>query len=168
MVAEVTRPDLPGHVPTLAEALDACAPAHVNVEVKLLPNEPDHDPTYAMAGAVVSTITSAGAAGRVLVSSFDPEMVARLVATGLPTGQLLLGPADFADVAAAGVVAANPHHALVTEVLVRAAHAAGLAVYPWTVDDPGRIAELARWGVDGVITNVPDVARAVLDGGRPV
>ena len=41
-------------------------------------------------------------------------------------------------------------------------HAAGLRVNTWTVDDPDRIRELASWGVDAVITNVPDVARAAL------
>ena len=32
----------------------------------------------------------------------------------------------------------------------------------WTVDDPGEIAALAAAGVDAIITNVPDVALAVL------
>ena len=47
----------------------------------------------------------------------------------------------------------------------RLAHDAGVAVNVWTVDGPDRIAELAALGVDGVITNVPDVARAVLSAG---
>jgi hypothetical protein len=41
-----------------------------------------------------------------------------------------------------------------------AAHAAGLAVNTWTCDDPDRIGALLRWGVDGICTNVPDVALA--------
>jgi glycerophosphoryl diester phosphodiesterase len=32
------------------------------------------------------------------------------------------------------------------------------------VDDPRRMAELVDVGVDGIITNVPDVARRVIDG----
>ena len=32
-----------------------------------------------------------------------------------------------------------------------------------TVDDSDRIAELAAWGVSGVVTNVPAIARAALD-----
>ena len=38
----------------------------------------------------------------------------------------------------------------------------------WTVDDPDRMAELASWGVDGIVTNKPDVARAVVDAGPDV
>ena len=41
-------------------------------------------------------------------------------------------------------------------------HAEGLQVNVWTVDDPARIAELAGWGVDGIVTNVPDIARRAL------
>ena len=37
-------------------------------------------------------------------------------------------------------------------------HAAGLEVNTWTCDDPARMAELIDWGIDGICTNVPDVA----------
>jgi glycerophosphoryl diester phosphodiesterase len=45
---------------------------------------------------------------------------------------------------------------------VAAAHDTGLAVNAWTCDDPERIAWLAAAGVDGIVTNVPDVALAAL------
>jgi glycerophosphoryl diester phosphodiesterase len=38
------------------------------------------------------------------------------------------------------------------------AHDAGLGVQIWTVDEPDDMARLFRWGVDGVISNRPDVA----------
>jgi glycerophosphoryl diester phosphodiesterase len=42
------------------------------------------------------------------------------------------------------------------------AHEVGLAVNVWTVDDPDEIRRLAAGGADGIITNVPDVARDAL------
>ena len=62
----------------------------------------------------------------------------------------------------AGHAALHPYDATVTPELVTACHDAGLRVNVWTVDDPARILELAEMGVDGVVTNVPDVARAAL------
>ena len=44
----------------------------------------------------------------------------------------------------------------VTPELVRAAHARGLAVYPYTVDDPADMARLIGMGVDGLITDYPE------------
>jgi glycerophosphoryl diester phosphodiesterase len=66
---------------------------------------------------------------------------------------------------AGGHRAVNPWEHFVDEALVTRAHAAGIEVNAWTVDDPARVAALARIGVDAVITNVPDVARAVLSAG---
>ena len=42
----------------------------------------------------------------------------------------------------------------------------GLQVNTWTCDDPDRMRELIEWGIDGICTNVPDVALAVI--GRPL
>ena len=49
-----------------------------------------------------------------------------------------------------------------TAALVAAAHQAGVTVTAWTADDPDGIRGLASDGVDGIITNVPDLARAAL------
>jgi glycerophosphoryl diester phosphodiesterase len=42
-------------------------------------------------------------------------------------------------------------------------HAAGTAIFTWTVDDPETLRRLAEVGIDGVYTRRPDVARAVFD-----
>src|SRR5881227_3820504 len=64
--------------------------------------------------------------------------------------------------AAAGHVALNAFDATVIPELVEFAHAAGLQLNVWTVDDPARIVALDDMGVDGVVTNVPDIAAAAL------
>ena len=50
-----------------------------------------------------------------------------------------------------------------TAALVDEAHEAGLAVIPWTIDDPATMASLIEAGVDGIITNYPDRLRAVAE-----
>ena len=47
--------------------------------------------------------------------------------------------------------------------LVRDAHAAGRQVVVWTVDNPGQVRQAIDARVDGIITNRPDVVRAILD-----
>jgi len=59
--------------------------------------------------------------------------------------------------------AVNPWDDLIDEALVAAAHKLGLRVNAWTVDNADRIAELATWGVDAIITNLPGTARQVVD-----
>jgi glycerophosphoryl diester phosphodiesterase len=47
---------------------------------------------------------------------------------------------------------------------MRAAKELGRRIDVWTVDDPDEMRALAAAGVDAIMTNVPDVARSVLDG----
>jgi glycerophosphoryl diester phosphodiesterase len=169
LVCEVVSADLPSEVPSLAEALAACGDLVVNVEVKNWPRDPDHDPTQAVATAVARLVAPMGE--RVLVSSFNLADVDRVRALdpSIPTATLALFGPD-ADVAGRfvdrarrrGHRAVHPHHGAVTAHLVDLAHAAGLAVNTWTVDDPDRIRHLAALGVDGIVTNAPDVALRAL------
>ena len=82
----------------------------------------------------------------------------------LPVGWLVLGVDErtVARAVAAQFDALHPFAGAVDAEAVRRCHDAGLAVNVWTCDDPVRIAQLAGWGVEGIVTNVPDVAlRAV-------
>ncbi len=51
---------------------------------------------------------------------------------------------------------------VVDESFVEAAHASGLAVHVWTVDDPGEMEHLVSLGVDGIISDKPSVLAGVL------
>ena len=53
---------------------------------------------------------------------------------------------------------------VVDESFVEAAHASGLAVHVWTIDDPGEMEHLVGLGVDGIISDRPSVLAGVLSG----
>ena len=178
VIVETSSGDLPPTVAALAAALAVCA-AHdlgVNIEIKSDPTEPDFDDTYVVAERVAETLaampaTRSDGSARYLVTSFDPGCVAQVreVAPALPTGQLAFDLRDpaalIAAAAAAGHVAVNPWAPFVDAAFVAAARAAGLRVYPWTVDDPDHLRVLIGLRVDGIITNVPDVLRSLLQTG---
>lgn len=51
---------------------------------------------------------------------------------------------------------------VMTEGFVRAAHARNLAVEPWTINDEETMRNFIEWGVDGIITDRPDILLEVL------
>jgi glycerophosphoryl diester phosphodiesterase len=171
LIRSTRSADLPDEVPTLAASLDACRGMFVNIEIKNDPDEPDFDPTEWVAHRVVADLAhrTLGAAPSAtspwLLSSFRPETVTacRRLWPSVRTAWLVehLTDRTIESAAAAGYVAIHPRVDLVTEETVRRAHALGVAVNVWTCDDPTRMAELMGWGVDGICTNVPDVAVGV-------
>jgi glycerophosphoryl diester phosphodiesterase len=50
-----------------------------------------------------------------------------------------------------------PKHDYVDPEMVEEAHRYNLAVYPWTIDTLHEIEPLIKMGVDGIVTNKPDV-----------
>jgi glycerophosphoryl diester phosphodiesterase len=164
LIVESRRPDLPDWLPDLRDALVACEGIDVNVEIKNSPRDPDFDPDDTVAAGVAALIAELQMGDRVIVSSFNPRTIAasRDADPALPTAFLVIpgaDPAAFIDTTAtAGHAALHPYDTDVTADLIEQAHAAGLAVNAWTIDDVDRIKQLAGWGIDGIVTNVPDLA----------
>lgn len=70
---------------------------------------------------------------------------------------------------AAGCATWSPFWRNVSKANVEESHALGLAVLPWTVNDPRDMGRLIDDGVDGLITDYPDRARRVMaDKGLPL
>jgi glycerophosphoryl diester phosphodiesterase len=162
MIAETSYAQLPDHVPTLAAALDACEGMWVNVEIKNDPSEPDFDESESIADETVAYLIGRGEDDRWVISCFRMETVDRChalapqIRTAWLCSQVPAGVADL--LVRKGHSALHPWVKELTQPTVVACHAAGLQVNTWTCDDPVRMRELIEWGVDGIVTNVPDIA----------
>jgi glycerophosphoryl diester phosphodiesterase len=167
-ICELAATDLPDHVPLLREALEACQPLEINVEIKNVRIDGDFDPDQSMAHVVVELVQEMGLSERVIVSSFGFACIERVreLDSALRTAFLIGGdrdPAPLLDRAAAGGhPGVHPYWAMVDARFIELAHERELFVNTWTVDDPDEIRRLADLGVDGIVTNVPDVARSAL------
>jgi glycerophosphoryl diester phosphodiesterase len=152
-------------IPTLEEVLASCPPVFINIEVKQ--SEP------AMEEALEAVLERCDALPRVLLASKRLEILERIrrrfgdrVATGISheegvrfarwfilgrrrgprlRGQALQIPETFAGIR------------YINESLVQAAHDAGLEVHVWTVNDPRRMHKYLEMGVDGIMTDFPDL-----------
>lgn len=149
-------------------------------------------PPAPFAEAVVRVVREAGMEKRSTIQSFDWRTleVVRKIAPGLVTVALTTqrsaaddnvqagrpGPSpwlagldvdDFGGsvprlVKASGAPVWSPNFLDLDERLVAEAHALGLSVIPWTVNDPAEMERIVGWGVDGMISDYPDRLRAVL------
>jgi len=105
----------------------------------------------------VRVVRRTRAGTRLLVSSFDPVLLEPLRRSDLALALLCRYDPDrsLRRAIRLGCQAWHPQVAVVSVRRIQRAHAAGLAVNVWTVDDPAQARRLARWGVDGVFTNDP-------------
>lgn len=144
-------------IPTLDEVFEAASgKMDINVELKAAGIERD----------VSRIIRAHGAIGGSMVSSFDWGALRRMreIDPDVRIGVLAeRGASKLLDAAVAmKAFAVNPRNDMVDETFCRAAHARGLQVLVWTVDDPVRMRTLIGAGVDGIMTNYPERLREVL------
>ncbi|MDL4815292.1 glycerophosphodiester phosphodiesterase [Actinomadura opuntiae] len=101
---------------------------------------------------------------RLVVQSFDWASVKRFHKDlpGVPTG--LLGKPKAADLKKLKSYAdlINPSYGDLTKTYVKQVHAAHLHLLTWTVNNKTKMAKAVDLGVDGIITNKPDVLHTVL------
>ncbi|WP_408899453.1 glycerophosphodiester phosphodiesterase [Nocardioides sp. R1-1] len=172
-LAEVRRARIGGReqVPTLVELLDAFPQARFNIDIK----------ADDAVDALVTLVRERDLWDRLLVASFSRRRIRRFrqltegrVPTAADPWQIVafrLSPTTrLATLLAGGGFAAFqvPHRRgrirVVTPGFVRRAHAAGLQVHVWTIDDPAEMVALLDRGVDGLFTDRTDLLKDVLQG----
>jgi glycerophosphoryl diester phosphodiesterase len=169
------------------------AAVRFNIETKIDPTDPAATvPPDHFLLALLAAIRGAGMGPRVTIQSFDwrtlvlARKVAPEIATvaltdqqpgedtmevGKPGASIWLGGLDVDDyggsvprtVAAVGATTWSPHALDLTPESIAEAHALGLKIVPWTVNEPADMARAIAAGVDGLITDYPDRLRTLLE-----
>lgn len=154
-------------IPLLEDLVASFPHARINIDTK----------ADASVEAVARVIERTGAIDRVCVGSFSESRLsavrARLgpsLCTSLgPRGTALLRGGSFGLPGSGrlqGGCAQVPHRVkgvtIVDERFVAKAHAIGLQVHVWTIDDPDEMHHLLDLGVDGIMTDRPSVLKDAL------
>jgi glycerophosphoryl diester phosphodiesterase len=155
-------------VPTLASLVASFPGQRLNIDLK----------SDAAAAPLAAFVHEHALHDRILVGSFSGRRLRRFrrlagprVATSASPGEVaayVALPASLARWVTRGAPAALqvPHRrgrlVVSSARLVRRAHAAGLHVHVWTVDDPEEMEALLDRGVDGLMTDRTDILRDVL------
>lgn len=159
-------------IPTLAEVLAVALAAGVRVSAEVKVDKDRPDQAIPTAEAIVAAARAAGASALLDIRSFDwrplrhlrhqhPEVPLTWLSSGLPAPAAVAAAAregprvDWKPVWA-------PERLDLTQALLAQAHALGLAVIPWTVNEPRELARLIGWGVDGLCSDRPDLAREAM------
>lgn len=156
--------DFEARMPTLLDVLDGFGERmEFNLELKV----GSHAPYEGMEEQVVDAVRERGLLPRMLFSSFDDGVLARVRALSeeariavLVSPRAPLSILKRADRVRAEAI--NPHISMITSRMVRSAHAASLRVFPYTANEEPEMIRLLEAGVDGIITNYPKQLRALL------
>ena len=138
-------------------------PLHYNIETKCMPEGDDlfHPKPEPFVEIIMQIITNKKIADRVIIQSFDP----RSLQTHYPdikTALLVeeLDQKKFANqLKELGFIPTiySPAYQLVNPLLVKQCHDTGIEIIPWTVNDLDTIRNLKKMGVDGIISDYPNL-----------
>lgn len=159
-------------VSTLVEVLRMARKkrASVNLEIKNVPTDrPDFDPTDAYARTVVAAVKASGfPQERLIVQSFWPPNL-EVAKRELPAAQIALLTLQQMNLGGPAFAVANGYDWVAPQysaadfpLVVRQAHALGLGVVTWTLNDETSVRGAKAAGADAVITDDPLMAATAL------
>ena len=159
-------------LPTLEEFLTEAAKSNgeiINLELKC----PREGMTL-LVEKTLDTVKEIGCLDRVLISSFSPEILKTVKALDARTKTAFLYPTSqinvcrpvlnpFFIVKSTKCDVIHPASVAINEKHVKLAHAMGLKVNVWTVNDKKTVGKLIDMGVDGIITDMPLEVREIAE-----
>lgn len=138
-----------------------------NMETKRKPKDPENiddgfDGVHAgpFELRILEIVAQRELESRVTIQSFDPRSLWAIHEQNPEIELSMLtkgGSVDFADIAERGASVWSSSYEDLTASIIEAAHAAGLEVIPWTVNEPDLAEYFVDLGVDGLITDRPDL-----------
>ena len=157
-------------IPTLAEVFEAFPGYHMTIEIKTTERS--------MAMPFCEMIRAYDMQDKVLVASFLDERMEEFrevcpeVATSsarqettifVLLSKAFLGRLYSPSFNALQVPEESSGITVMATQFVHAAHERNLRVEPWTIDNPKQMKQYIEWGVDGIITDRPDLMLEILD-----
>jgi glycerophosphoryl diester phosphodiesterase len=126
-----------------------------------------YEAAWGMHHALAAALQGTENASRTIVISFDPSTLASLrrLNASIMMGLLVEEPKPgmVQEAVGAGARQICPRWDLVTRELVEEAHRSDLHVVTWTVNEADKMRTAIEVGVDGIMTDVPDRLRAVIE-----
>lgn len=157
-----SRPFAGEPLPTLGAVASFCSANDIAVNIEIKPT-PGRERETGAAVALDASLFWSESTAPPLLSSFSELALASAQETvpDLPRAYLFNRlPVDWRErCMALGCVAVDVKHSALKPKIVEEAHALGLAVVAWTVNDPARAKLLSQWGVDTIITDAVDRLR---------
>jgi glycerophosphoryl diester phosphodiesterase len=145
-------------IPTLHEAVQLVkGKIKLNIEIKISGSDPD------IAQKVVDIIRSEGIERECMVTSFEKPVIEKVkkIDPDLITG-FIFDEEHPPDIFEGNWEYVCSKRNIVDEEFVQQAKQKGKKIFVWTVNYPAEMKKLIALGVDGIITDVPDVLREVL------
>ena len=111
----------------------------------------------------MDVVNDGGAADRTIIQSFDPrplQLIHRqynIDLSLLVEGSIKMSFEDQLKLLGFIPAVYSPHYSLVTRALVQQCHDKKMKLVPWTVNNIDDIRRLKEMGVDGIITDYPDL-----------
>lgn len=161
-------------LPTLDEFLDLTVGKGLKIlNIELKP-EKDDARRETLVRKTLKAVEERGLSDILLISSFSKEILEYIKQIAPECKTAYLYPAGYARAHMAFVPpysamkkmkchAAHPHKLCIRGDFVKKAHKADLQVNVWTIDEPEDIRAMIKAGVDGIITDCPDLVRSILN-----